>query len=91
MKTIADIKRKMTVGSKWSCLWSCREQSKDMGERFVGKVQSNSFGFINPITGNISWCDWPKKSEVEFICSNQFRINHGNISLLYTLVDSNNP
>jgi hypothetical protein len=88
MKTIADIKRKLVVGSKWSCLWECRNTGKDMGIREVAVVQSNSFGFRNPETGNVSWCDWPKKSEVVFMSEITFRIIHGDIFLTYTLKES---
>ena len=40
MKTLADVKRKMTLGSKWRCV-RLFEGGKDLGVREVGKVQGN--------------------------------------------------
>jgi hypothetical protein len=90
MKSIADIKRKLVVGSKWSCLWECRNEGKNMGTREVNHVQSNSFGFRTIKAGGevtTSWCDWPKKSEVVFMSDITFRIIHGDIFLTYTFVE----
>ena len=67
MKTIADLKRKLVVGSKWHTVWKCRDTESDMGVRKVNRIQSNSFGFESKKhPGESSWCDWPKKSEVPF-------------------------
>ncbi len=41
MKTLADVKRKMTLGSKWRCV-RLFEGGKDLGVREVGKVQGNN-------------------------------------------------
>ena len=41
MKTLADVKRKMTLGSKWRCV-RLFEGGKDLGVREVGKVQGNA-------------------------------------------------
>ena len=41
MKTLADVKRKMTLGSKWRCV-RLFEGGKDLGVREVGKVQGLS-------------------------------------------------
>ena len=88
MKTVADIKRKMVIGSTWHALWEQINDgaTADMGNRVLAVHQSNSFGFINPKTGNVSWCDWPKKSEVEFLSDTQFRITHFNVRLTYTFI-----
>ena len=67
-------------------MWKCRTQLKDIGRREVSANQSNSFGFKNPVTGATSWCDWPKKSEVEFNSDRSFTIKHGDIELTYTLI-----
>ena len=69
MKTIADFKREMTVGTVWMTthkFLNPESQLKDMGIRTCSVVQSNSFAFRNPVSGENSWCDWPKKSEVSF-------------------------
>ena len=44
MKTLADVKRKMTLGSKWRCV-RLFEGGKDLGVREVGKVQGNAVAF----------------------------------------------
>jgi len=41
-------------------MWECRGQTKDMGNRPISIIQSNCFAFKNPVTGNNSYCDWPK-------------------------------
>jgi hypothetical protein len=88
VKTIADIKRKMVVGSVWHTLWeACGCKTSNMGERRCGVVQSNSFGFDSKKNfGEFSWCDWPKKSEVLFLSEKQFQIIQGNIKLTYTFI-----
>lgn len=89
MKTIADIKREMVIGSIWHCMWKCREATKDMGNRPVSIVQSNRFAFkTTKADGTISdsWCDFPKKSEVIFHNEKSFTIIHGDIELTYTKI-----
>lgn len=88
MKTIADIKRKMIVGTKWHALWKCRNVENDMGIRLLGKVNTVSFGFNSTRhPGEYSWCDWPKKEEVTFLSENSFKIKQGDIELIYTKVE----
>ena len=58
MKTLADVKRKMTLGSKWRCV-RLFEGGKDLGVREVGKVQGNAVAFLKP-DGKLSWLWWPK-------------------------------
>ena len=66
IKTIADFKRAMIVGTRWQASHRYIDGNptppKDLGIREVGKVQSNSFAFK---TGRdrLSWCNWPKKAE----------------------------
>lgn len=45
MKTLADVKRRMTLGSKWRCV-QLFEDGEDLGVREVGKVQSNAVAFL---------------------------------------------
>lgn len=62
MKTFADVKRKMTLGSRWRCIWlfnNCEE----LGVREVGKVQTNAVAFLTP-DGQFSWLCWPKAKDV---------------------------
>jgi len=70
IKTIADFKRSMVVGSTWETTHKYTTNNpippKSLGIRKVGKVQSNSFAFITD-SGNLSWCDWPKKSEFSVV------------------------
>ena len=44
MKTLADVKRKMTLGSKWRCVRQF-EDGKDLGEREVGKEKGNAVAY----------------------------------------------
>ena len=45
MKTLADVKRKMTLGSKWRCV-RLFEGGKDLGVREVGKVQETLVAMV---------------------------------------------
>ena len=45
MKTLADVKRKMTLGSKWRCV-QLFEGGQDLGVREIGKVQGNAMAFL---------------------------------------------
>ena len=65
MKSIAEFKRKMIVGSQWVFVssWSPKPIT-----RTCTISQSNSFALTsvrNP--GENSWCDWPKAKEVTFV------------------------
>ena len=89
MKTIADIKRELTIASVWHCMWKCRDAIKDMGQRPISIVQTNRFAFkTTKADGTItdSWCDWPKKSEVTFNSEKSFTIKDGDIELTYTKI-----
>lgn len=65
MKTLADFKRALTIGSRWVTFHN--RYNNSMGEREVVALKSNAVGFKNPQTGNISWLDFPKASN--------FRVN----------------
>lgn len=54
MKTLADVKRKMTLGSKWRCVRLFEG----------GKVQGNAVAFLKP-DGKLSWLWWPKAKDVQ--------------------------
>ena len=49
MKTLADVKRKMTLGSKWRCV-RVSNQGIDTGVREIGKVQTLSLIHISEPT-----------------------------------------
>jgi len=67
IKTIADFKRAMVIGSTWETTHKYTDNNptlpKNMGIRECGKIQSNCFAFINPESGQLSYCNWPKKTE----------------------------
>ena len=63
MKTLADVKRKMTLGSKWRCV-RVSNQGIDTGVREIGKVQTNAVAFVRP-DGKLSWLWWPKAKDVQ--------------------------
>lgn len=64
MKTLADFKRAMKVGSYWTGFNHLYKSS--LGLREVSKVQSNAFAFLIPESGQNSWCDFPKAKDIEF-------------------------
>ena len=75
MKTIADIKRAMTLGSRWRTIhhgFSPNWMPKDLGIREISIVQTKSVAF-KTLTGN-SWVTIPNKSQVIFENENTFSI-----------------
>jgi hypothetical protein len=88
-KTVADIKRKMTIGSKWHTMhhgYYPTFEEKDLGIRVVSIIQSNSYAFRTP-DGSNSWGNWPKKSEVIFHDNDSFTIlQDSNKLLTYTFI-----
>lgn len=82
MKTLADVKRKMTLGSKWHCV-RVFNNNENMGVREIGKVQSNAVAFLKP-DGKLSWFWWPKAKDVQ-VEGNSFTIlQNGVPKLKYT-------
>lgn len=82
MKTLADVKRKMALGSKWYCV-RVFNNNEDMGVREIGKVQSNAVAFLKP-DGKLSWLWWPKAKDVQ-VEGNSFTIlQNGVPKLKYT-------
>lgn len=71
MKTIAELKRKLIVGTKLHAFNHWLNQ--DLGVREIGHVQSNSFAFNTEKNGEIvlSWCMYPKTNEVVFPIDNE--------------------
>lgn len=63
MKTLADVKRKMTLGRSGGDV-RLFEGGKDLGVREVGKVQGNAVAFLKP-DGKLSWLWWPKAKDVQ--------------------------
>lgn len=85
MKTLADVKRKMTLGSKWQCV-RIFNNNEDLGVREIGKVQTNAVAFLKP-DGKLSWLWWPKSKDMQ-INGNSFTILHGGRPhLRYTLIE----
>lgn len=103
MKTISDFKKRMVKGAKLDSqryLW--REYPVGSGEfhwmlfnEFKDRVcthsQSNSFACsVKKEDGSIvsSWCDWPKRGEVEFPDSDTAVIRKEGIMLVYQFCES---
>lgn len=83
MKTLADVKRKMTLGSKWRCVRLFNNE--DIGVREIGKVQTNAVAFLKP-DGKLSWLWWPKAKEVQAEGDNVVILKEGKPFLKYTFV-----
>lgn len=70
MKTVADFKRSMTVGTVWKAthafIGANPSPTKDMGTRECGLANTANFAFKNPESGELSYCDWPKKAEFSY-------------------------
>lgn len=77
MKSLADIKRAMQVGSVWhgySHLFN-----EDLGEREISIRQTNMVAFKTPKKGtenefSDSWWEFPKASNIKFIDENTFDV-----------------
>ncbi|MCD8252745.1 MAG: hypothetical protein LUD40_12475 [Phocaeicola dorei] len=79
MKTLADVKRKMTLGSKWHCV-RVFNNNENIGVREIGKVQTNAVAFLKP-DGKLSWLWWPKAKDVQ-VEGNSFTILQNGVSKL---------
>jgi hypothetical protein len=66
MKSIADFKRAMILGTTWEAnaqyIGDFPSSPKTLGVRDCGLNNTVGFGFITE-SGSISHSDWPKKSE----------------------------
>lgn len=86
MKTLADVKRKMRLGTKWQCYHLIF--NTDMGIRKVGQIRTNAVAFLKP-DGKLSWLDWPKAKDIQVNDENTFTIlDNGEPVLRYTFVES---
>lgn len=70
MNSIADFKRAMVVGTKWKAthafIGAVPTLTKSLGERVCGLANTVSFAFTNPVSGELSYSDWPKKKEFSY-------------------------
>ncbi len=64
MKTLADFRREMKVGTRWEGYHYGEE--KYLPEREVKNVDRNRFSFYDPETNVESGCNFPKSSHIEF-------------------------
>lgn len=90
MKTIADLKRRVTVGTrltldKFTVAGLDRPHKYLNVGRKVVKAQTNSFACATE-DSEPSWCDWPKAAEfAPDEDGNGFGVTHGNIYLHYRI------
>lgn len=95
MKTVADLKRALVVGSKLKLLERSRDgvadQSVDPRQvKTVVRVQGNSFCTAlraDARSNEWIWCDWPKASELSYPEPGKFCIQRGAVRLTFELVD----
>tara|TARA_R110002020_G_scaffold37165_3_gene112259 strand:- start:4172 stop:4444 length:273 start_codon:yes stop_codon:yes gene_type:complete len=90
MKSLADIKRAMVVGSEWEAY--SYFGGKSMGVAPIHRVQKNAVTFMRNI-GNgkqaESWFRFPKASEVDFIDEDTFTVAYdGLLNLRYRRITS---
>jgi hypothetical protein len=74
LKTLADIKRAMTIGSKWQCnhygftirgnLGNTCIPAKDMGIREIGIAQKNGVAFMSNTDTSFSWFYFPAAKRI---------------------------
>lgn len=103
MKNLADFKKRLTIGSKWSAkhhhTFAGRDEknapiynTKDLGVREVSIVQTNAVAFKTTRTdGEVvdSWLQFPKAKECKFT-DNSIEIYEDNTLILsYTEVKEN--
>jgi hypothetical protein len=72
MKTLADIKKAMRLGTKWRmihCGYPPHFKSTDHGIREVSIVQTNAIAFRTD-SGSDSWLQWPKAKQIRFFDDN---------------------
>lgn len=70
MKNVSAFKKSIKVGQKYSTthkfIGNNPSALKEMGTREVGLVNSVGFAFKNPVSGELSYCDWPKAKEFSY-------------------------
>lgn len=65
MKTLADLKRAIKVGTRLRCLYHFKGKEWEK-EREVVKVQTNGFYTYMDKNHKSIWMDFPKSKDVEF-------------------------
>lgn len=90
MKTLSDIKKAMTVGSKWHTVNHI--SGKDFGVREVSISQTTQFALKTIHQGVItdSWLRYPKIKDIRFNSDKSFTVMpEGRELITYTLVEPN--
>ena len=92
MKTLADFKKRLQVGTKLETF--NHNLNVSFGTRVISIVQTNAFALDTLRDGNIieSWCQYPKASDFEILDNNTALIYWGSGDkrepiLTYTFVD----
>ena len=77
MKTLADIKRRATVGARLEVIEQTKRPVLVGTVRTITKVRSDrSYDFTSSNTGDETYCGtWPKASEVRIIDADTFEYN----------------
>jgi hypothetical protein len=90
MKTIADFKRSMVVGTKWRAqhryIGEHPSEISDLGVRECVLNNSVDFGF-KTATGNISHSSWPRKGEFLYRDGSVYITKKGFCELIYTKIE----
>ncbi len=91
MKSLADLKRAMQLGTKWDCFHNYYH--KNMGVREISIVQKNGVAFKTTredgTTCN-SWFYFPKARELEFVGDDKVLIiENGVIFMTYEKIGNN--
>jgi len=90
MKTLADFKRAMIVGSKWETIKHFKDNlTETTPVRECSKRQANSFAFRTTLPdGRIAdcWLDFPKAKDVEFLNNDTITIKNNWGTAIYKKV-----
>lgn len=97
MKSLADFKRALTLGSIWETVYhlgtfkgndtqgKAQYEPKNIGQRPVSIVKSNSVAFKTTKADGTtydSWLQWPKASECKFPNENTLEVYEGGTLVL---------
>ncbi len=74
--TVADLKRRIQVGTRLRCLQNTYVPTLTGTERTVTQIQSNGYWFHREGAGATprAWMDFPKASQVTWLDADTFRI-----------------
>lgn len=81
MKTLAELKRRIIVGTTLRCVKNTKRPEMNGGMRTVCKVQQNGFFWTKdgedtrPESSKRYWTDYPKASGLTWIAENTFRLS----------------